>query len=170
MPGALRASTAQPRSMVPRLLELFELAGKKRTVLLGPGRAGHHMVYIDDLVGVRAMEADAVAGAAFIIAGPERSSPNEPTAILARVPGNPDPTDLRLPARPVRLSGHVCELLRRRLGIAPPIHRRRVDFIDDRAYDITKARRQLGFEPGMPLEEGLARTAAWYRTERLLGP
>ena len=32
-----------------------------------------------------------------------------------------------------------------------------------RAFDISKARRMLGYEPKVPLEEGLRRTGAWYR-------
>ena len=33
-----------------RLLKLFKLANKKRVVLVGPGTAGYHLLYIDDLV------------------------------------------------------------------------------------------------------------------------
>jgi nucleoside-diphosphate-sugar epimerase len=36
-----------------------------------------------------------------------------------------------------------------------------------RQPDITVARRELGWEPSIPLEDGLARTIAWYR-ERIL--
>lgn len=35
--------------------------------------------------------------------------------------------------------------------------------IPKRLIDVSKAKRQLGFEPGVPLEEGLRRTVAWYR-------
>jgi nucleoside-diphosphate-sugar epimerase len=37
-----------------------------------------------------------------------------------------------------------------------------------RAFDISKARRVLGYEPKVPLEEGLARTCAWYRANGYL--
>ena len=33
-----------------RLLKLFKLANKRRVVLIGPGTAGYHLLYIDDLV------------------------------------------------------------------------------------------------------------------------
>ena len=44
------------------------------------------------------------------------------------------------------------------------LHRRRVDFwTKNRAFSIDKARRLLGYEPKVDLDEGIARTAAWYR-------
>jgi len=50
------------------------------------------------------------------------------------------------------------------LGVEPPLHRRRVDFCTrSRAFSIEKARRRLGYAPAVDLEEGLGRTAAWYR-------
>ena len=45
-----------------------------------------------------------------------------------------------------------------------PIYRRRVDFFTkSRAFDIGRARRELGYAPSVGLREGIARTLAWYR-------
>jgi dihydroflavonol-4-reductase len=154
-----------------RLLKLFKLARKKHVLLLGPGTCGYHLVYIDDLVGAFLLAADApgVAGEAFLVAGPEQSSLNQLVTTLARVLDNPQPKIIRLPAQPVRLLGHLCEVVCRPLGIAPPLYRRRVDFfINNRAYDIGKAKRCLGYAPAVGLVEGLERTAAWYRGDGLL--
>jgi nucleoside-diphosphate-sugar epimerase len=50
------------------------------------------------------------------------------------------------------------------LGVEPPLHRRRVDFwTKSRAFRIEKARRLLDYAPRVGVEEGVARTAAWYR-------
>jgi len=50
-----------------------------------------------------------------------------------------------------------------------PLTRSRVQFmLQNRAYDGTRAREELGFVPEIELDEGLARTVAWYRTNRLL--
>jgi nucleoside-diphosphate-sugar epimerase len=66
-------------------------------------------------------------------------------------------------------AGAVCEALCRPLRIQPPIYRRRVDFfLKNRAFDISKARRVLGYNPRVDLREGLARTADWYRMQGLL--
>ena len=51
----------------------------------------------------------------------------------------------------------------------PPIFRRRVDiFVKDRAFDISKAKRELGFQPRVELEHGIRRTALWYKESGLL--
>jgi nucleoside-diphosphate-sugar epimerase len=84
-------------------------------------------------------------------------------AMIARIVQAPPPR-LKLPAWPFQLAGSACERICKPLGIDPPIYRRRVDFFTkSRAFTIEKARRVLGYEPQVPLEVGLARTAAWYR-------
>ena len=63
----------------------------------------------------------------------------------------------------------ACERLCKAFGVAPPLYPRRVEFFaKDRAFDTAKSRRLLGFEPRIDLDEGLRRTAEWYRTEGLL--
>ena len=53
--------------------------------------------------------------------------------------------------------------------IAPPIFPRRVDwFRQNRAFDITRARNELNYEPAIGLDEGLRRTGAWYRAQGML--
>jgi nucleoside-diphosphate-sugar epimerase len=52
------------------------------------------------------------------------------------------------------------------LGIEPPLYRRRVDFFTkSRAFDISRARTELGFAPAVGLDEGIRRTLAWYREQ-----
>ena len=61
--------------------------------------------------------------------------------------------------------GALARLVRP-LGIEPPIYRRRVEFYTkSRAFDITRARQELGFAPRVGLREGIRRTLDWYRTE-----
>ena len=53
--------------------------------------------------------------------------------------------------------------------VAPPLFRRRVDwFRQVRAFSVEKARKELGYQPKVGLEEGLRRTAQWYRDEGYL--
>jgi nucleoside-diphosphate-sugar epimerase len=50
------------------------------------------------------------------------------------------------------------------LGIEPPIYRRRVDFFTkSRAFDIARARSEIGFAPEVGVREGIRRTLEWYR-------
>ena len=54
-----------------RLVKLYQLAGRKRVILLGDGSPRYHMVFIDDLVSAFRLAAETpdVSGEAFIIAG-----------------------------------------------------------------------------------------------------
>jgi nucleoside-diphosphate-sugar epimerase len=55
------------------------------------------------------------------------------------------------------------------LGLAPPLYRRRIDFFKkSRAFDITKAKRELGFRPQISLQEGVQQTAHWYEAQGYL--
>src|SRR5690606_30774080 len=79
------------------------------------------------------------------------------------------PGVVRLPARPIWLAGRLCEAMCRPLGVDPPIHRRRVEFFTtNRTYRIAKARALLGSSPRVGVEDGLRRTAEWYRSQGLL--
>ncbi len=154
-----------------RLLKLFKLARKSPMILLGDGKAGYHLVHINDLVDafMLALDDQGTPGEAYIIGGPEQPSLNKLIAVLAEILGQPNPRILRLPAKPVRLLGHACEILCRPFGVDPPIYRRRVDFfINNRSYDITKARTELGYNPKVKMREGLKQTADWYSAQGLL--
>ena len=71
---------------------------------------------------------------------------------------------MHLPVWPFWIAGAVCELVCTPLGIEPPIFRRRVDFFTkSRAFDISRARQELGYEPGVTLHDGISRTLSWYR-------
>jgi nucleoside-diphosphate-sugar epimerase len=70
------------------------------------------------------------------------------------------------------VAGAVCEAIcvpLRPLGIAPPLYRRRVDFFTkSRAFDISRARAELGYAPETGLagpRGGISRTLAWYREQ-----
>ena len=67
---------------------------------------------------------------------------------------------------PFWLAGAACEAVCAPFGIEPPIYRRRVDFFTkSRAFDITRARTELGYAPSITLRDGIHRTLAWYRQQ-----
>jgi nucleoside-diphosphate-sugar epimerase len=89
---------------------------------------------------------------------------NELVQRVAQVAGVRPPW-LRLPVWPFWIAGALCEAVCVPLGIEPPLYRRRVDFYTkSRAFDITRARREIGFAPKVGLSEGIARTLDWYRS------
>jgi len=150
-----------------RLLRLFRGVARRRWFTLGDGEIYYHLTFIDDLVdGFRLCGTHpAAANRTYILAGGEVTTLNALVALVADVAGVPAPTR-HLPVWPFWTAGAVCEVICRPLGIEPPIFRRRVDFFTkSRAFDITRARTEIGFAPRVGLREGIRRTLDWYRTE-----
>jgi dihydroflavonol-4-reductase len=150
-----------------RLLKLFRGVARRRWVTLGPGEIYYHLTYIDDLVdGFRLCGTHpAAANRTYILAGGEVTTLNALVGLVAEGAGVPVPS-WHLPVWPFRAAGAACEALCKPLGLEPPIHRRRVDFFTkSRAFDITRARTEIGFAPRVGLREGIRRTLDWYRNE-----
>jgi nucleoside-diphosphate-sugar epimerase len=130
----------------------------------------YHLTYIDDLVrGFQLCgEVPGAAGRTYILAGPEYTTLKQLVALVASEL-KVSPPRLHLPVWPVWLAGALCEAVCVPLRIEPPIFRRRVDFYrKSRAFDTTRARRELGYNPSVDLETGIRRTAEWYRSQGLL--
>jgi nucleoside-diphosphate-sugar epimerase len=150
-----------------RLLKLFRGVARRRFPILGQGEIYYHLTHIDDLVeGFRLCgEQPAAAGRTYILAGGEYTTLNQLVALIAEVAGVPPPR-LYLPVWPFWIAGALCEALLVPIGVEPPIYRRRVDFYTkSRAFDISRARRELGYEPRVALRQGIEQTLNWYRNQ-----
>ena len=150
-----------------RLLKLFRGVARRRWITLGGGEIYYHLTFIDDLVdGFRLCGTHpAAANRTYILAGGEVTTLNALVALVADVAEVPVPAR-HLPVWPFWTAGALCEAICGPLGIEPPIFRRRVDFFTkSRAFDITRARTEIGFAPRVGLREGIRRTLDWYRTE-----
>lgn len=147
-----------------RFLKLFKGIQTGRFAMIGSGETLYQMVYIDDLIAgilLCGSQPDAV-GRTYILAGHEIITLNTLVSYIAEVLGVPVPR-LRLPLAPVYLASYAVELAFKPFKVEPPLFRRRIDFFRKaRAFDITRATRELGFAPQIDLREGLMRTAQWY--------
>lgn len=147
-----------------RMLKMFRMLRKRRFLLVGSCQENFHAVYIDDIVEgfVRALTEPAAARQAFIIGGSGFLPLKEYLTVAAAAVGSKPPW-IRLPYWPMYWASALCEMLCVPFGIEPPLHRRRIRFFrNNRAFRIDKARRELGYAPAVPLEEGMRRTANWY--------
>ena len=148
-----------------RLLKLFRGVARRRFLMLGNGEIFYHLTYIDDLVeGFRlCATVPRAAGRTYILAGAEVTRLKELVQLVADAAGVAPPR-LRLPVWPFWVAGALCEAACAPLGIEPPLYRRRVDFFTkSRAFDISRARAELGYAPTVSLQAGIRRTLEWYR-------
>ncbi|HEY3381473.1 MAG TPA: NAD-dependent epimerase/dehydratase family protein [Vicinamibacterales bacterium] len=150
-----------------RLLKLFRGVARRRFVILGRGDIYYHLTYIDDLVEGFHL-CGTVAGAAgrtYILAGAEVGTLRALVGLIAEE-AEVKPPALRLPVWPFWAAGALCEAVCVPFRIEPPIYRRRVDFFTkSRAFDIGRARRELGYAPQVGLRDGIRRTLGWYRAK-----
>ena len=150
-----------------RFLKLFRYA---RIGMIGSGDVLYHLTFIDDLTeGIFLTgTVPGIEGQVFTLAGEKATTLNELFRIIADVLGVP-PSRSHFPVWPVYAASAVCEFLCKPLRIPPPLYRRRLDFfIKNRAFNITKAKRLLGYQPKVDLRTGIAETAAWYRQNGLI--
>jgi nucleoside-diphosphate-sugar epimerase len=153
-----------------RFFLIFQRVAKGTFPMFGNGKTYYHPLYIDNLVDafVLAMAPGKGQGQAYLIADEHYLEIED----LVRRVGKALDVDVKVPhypVWPVVAAGHVVEKICRPLGITPPIFPRRVDWYrQNRAFRIDKARRDLGYQPGVGIDEGLRRTAEWYQREGLL--
>lgn len=153
-----------------RFFMIFRRVAKGLFPMFGNGKTLYHPLYIDNLVDalVLAMDTDKGLGEAYLIADDEYVEIEDLVRRVARAMH----TEVKLPhfpILPVVALGHVVEKLCSPFNVMPPIFPRRVDWYrQNRAFDIRKAKRDLGYIPRVPLDEGLRRTYEWYRDEGLL--
>jgi dihydroflavonol-4-reductase len=153
-----------------RMLKMFRMLTKGRFFKVGPCRENFHACFIDDVVEgfVAAATRPDIDGEVFIVGGDRFLPLDEYIDTAARAVGAAPPK-IRLPYGALHAAAWACERLCVPLRVEPPLHVRRVRFFrNNRAFSIDKARRVLGYEPRVALEEGMRRTVEWYRTSGLL--
>ncbi|MEE9294096.1 MAG: NAD-dependent epimerase/dehydratase family protein [Phycisphaerae bacterium] len=140
-----------------RFLKITQLVKRRRFVMFGSGETCYHFVHVKDLSDafVLAAERDQALGRSYIIADDHAITINSMVAMLADGLGVPRP-GMRLPYVLLKSAAIVCEGLCKPLGISPPMHRRRAAwFVSSRAFDISRARNELGYSPSVRIEDGI---------------
>lgn len=143
-----------------RFLKLAKMIASGQSIMFGPGTIRYHFIHADDLSQsfMLAAEKPGVVGQSYLIGDDHPPTLNEIFTIIGDELGQPAPR-YRLPYTPVWLAAAACEfafLPLRPLGLSPPLYRRRVNwFNSERWFDISKAKRELGFQPKVTIEDGL---------------
>jgi nucleoside-diphosphate-sugar epimerase len=153
-----------------RFAMIFRRVARGTFPMFGSGRTLYHPLYIDNLVDafVLAMPPGKGEGEAYLIADEEYLGIEDLVRRVAKALG----VEVKIPhypVWPVVVAGHLCETVYKPFGVPPPIFPRRVDWYrQNRAFKIDKAKRDLGYQPKVGIDEGLRRTAEWYRAEGIV--
>ena len=147
-----------------RLLKFFRMASCRILFLLGRGQCLYHLIHVDDLTNIMILAAThpAARDEIFICGNPDCVTLDQMARIVAGELGNRFRI-VRLPAFPFFLAADVCEWVCRKLGVEPPIHRRRLAFFTkDRSFNTRKLQEKLGYQTRYSNEAGLIQTTRWY--------
>lgn len=150
-----------------RTFKLFRAIAKRNFLMIGSGETLVHPVYVEDVVQGLKLCANhpASSGEIFIIGGAKFVQLNQLVHIIAneldvRIP------QLKIPIGLTKFLALICEKLFKLFHLQPPLHQRRLDFfLRNQAFDISKAREFLGFEPKVNLKTGVKATVNWYKTQ-----
>jgi nucleoside-diphosphate-sugar epimerase len=143
-----------------RLRKLFRSVARGRFPLFGAGAGRRHMIYVTDLADafVRACSVPAAANQELIVAGPRATRLREMLETLARA-ANRRRFGPRLPLRPMLAVAALVEDACAKINVQPPLYRRRMDFyLNDAAFDSSRAQHTLNWRPEVDLAEGFAAT------------
>lgn len=153
-----------------RFFMIFKRVAKGKFPIFGNGKTLYHPLYIDNLVDalMLAMHEGKGDGQTYLIADEEYVEIEKLVRKVAEALG----VKVKIrhhPFLPLLIMGHIMEKLCKSFRITPAIFPRRVDWYkQNRAFKIDKAKRELGYQPKVGLEEGLRRTAEWYKREQYL--
>lgn len=151
-----------------RLLKVFRLARRPIAPILGQRPCLYHLIHVDDLVHIlmQAAHDPAALGEAFIAGNPDPIALDAMLRVIGSTWGR-TPQIWRLPVAPFWALAVCCEAICPRLGIRPPLYRRRIKFfLNDRAFDTRKLRTKLNYHYRFTNETGLQSTAQWYREQK----
>lgn len=137
--------------------------------IVGSGKNTLHHTYISDIcAGIETLAAsDAAAGEDFILCGPETTTLERLSHLVARTLGKRLPR-VHIPLAVARAAASVFDVATYR-GIAfaerePPINHEKLDVMTvSIAFDCSKAK-ACGFTPSVGYEEGVARTLGTWKT------
>jgi nucleoside-diphosphate-sugar epimerase len=152
------------------LLGFFSSIKKGLFRVIDGGKALLHPIYIDDMTAAFLLcaERSEAIGHSYNLAGDHPVTIRELATAIAHaldkeLPGSSIPLWL------ANLASDIFALTPGMRGEQAPLTRSRVKFLThSRVYDISRAKNELGFSPSVQLEEGMRRTAAWYRKHNYL--
>ena len=155
---------------IPWVVRPIELIGRGLMILPDGGRGAKNHVYVDNLVDaiLLALERDAT-GEAFNVTDGVSTSFKEYLEHFVRMRGR---GRIRTAPAPVlRVLFTVVGALSHAVGKEPPATPEALRFLTrPGTYSIAKARRVLGYEPRVSIDEGMRRVEAWLRREGYLPP
>ncbi len=153
-------------------LKLYRMVAKGWFLMIGNGRTMNHPVYVENLVDLFELcgTSPAAKGRIYLAGDEEPVTLNDLVNEVGAALGS-NVRIIRFPWYGLAwFAAMTVELASKAFKIRPPVFRRRLSwFRTNRAFQIDRAKAELGYAPRVRLRDGLSRTAYWYRQAGYLG-
>jgi nucleoside-diphosphate-sugar epimerase len=153
------------RTVLPRLMENLR---RRKVRWIGGGKGALNTIYVANLVDAAflAAEKPQAVGQVYNLTDGELVTKRQFIEAIANGLGLPHPRPVGLPlwlAKP--LAGWLEKRARRKGAKEPPIlTQARLKFLGlNLDFSIEKAKRELGYRPRVPFEQGIRETVEWYK-------
>lgn len=137
---------------------------KEKMVVIGDGKNRMQWVHVDDLVHALILTKDkGKSGETYLIAGKDIKTQEELYSMLAKHLGVSPPTK-RVSTMLARMLAYYKTMKAGMAGKEPSITSSQIErIVSDRTFDISKAVRELGFDPKINYEKGAEEMVSEYR-------
>lgn len=156
------------RTVLPQLIDNLR---QRRVRWLGGGKGAMNTIYVGNLVDAifLALEKPNAVGQVYNLTDGEFVSKRRFIEALVQGLGLPKPPPLSAPIWLARMVANFMERRARRANSPTPplLTQARVKFLGlNLDFSIEKAKRELGYQPRVPFEQGMRETIAWYRSNQ----
>lgn len=148
-----------------RLHKLFAGIERGRFYLVGPCRNLHQPIFVDDLsTAIDSMlQTPGAAGQPLVLCGDKAITTREMCEGIASSLDRKLPS-MHIPMWPLLITAVGMEMTLGKMGIQPPLHRRRLDFFrKSLSFSTTQTESTLSPPSQIGFREGAARTLRWYK-------
>lgn len=152
------------------LLAFFKVIRDKRFFFIGNGKNYIQPTYIDDLIDglLLCLNNNESIGRTYVLAGEKPVTIREFISEVAFC-FNVSIPKINIPPGFAKLLGLSLEILSKIFQFNNPLPKSRVKFfIQNHFFDISKAKRELGYNPKVDITNGIASTVSWYKENNFL--
>jgi nucleoside-diphosphate-sugar epimerase len=153
-----------PRSS--KWIGLFRTIATGRFQGIDSGENYSHFGYVTDIVAGlrRCAETSGIEGRCYLITGKHPIKTKDLLGAIAEELGKENP-HASVPAAPFSVLIRAAQVLYTRFGYELPRAHRYEFFLKNNVFDISKAKRELGYHPEVSSREAIRRTIQWHREQ-----
>jgi len=160
--------TYGPGDQTGMVTQLLDRLARGRFLPVGNGRNHVDLAYVDDIVSgiVLAWEGGTV-GQVYILSGQRPYLMRDVLAAAYGILGKNGPGPIYVPTEIAKVVAGCMERMWGMMSRRPPVTKDAVATLTvDRGFSHARARKELGYQPRVSLEQGLQRTQEWLRNSK----